>query len=67
MTEKRTIEEIIENALNYHLEQCCINIKDELQESELTLSDEQILRLADQFYTILHRQNAKVIVTGDGK
>ncbi len=64
---KKTKNEIIDNALNYHLEQCCINIKDELQESEITLTDAEILTLADKFYIILHRQNAKVIVTGDGK
>ena len=45
----------------------CVNIFETLQESEITLISDDILRLADRFYEVLDRQNNKVIVTGDGK
>lgn len=65
MTEK-TKEQILQDAFD-EIEIACINIKDELQANEITLIDLEILRLADKFFEVLHKQNSKVIVTGDGK
>lgn len=66
MTEKKTKDQIIEDA-NQEIEMACVNIFENLQENEITLISEDILRLADQFYKVLDSQNNKVIVTGDGK
>lgn len=66
MTEKKTKSEILED-VDQEQEMCCINIFETLQANEITLTDEEILRFADEFYRKLHIQNSKVIVTGDGK
>jgi len=66
MTEKKTKDQIIEDA-NQEIEMACVNIFENLQENEITLISEDILRLADQFYKVLDSQNNRVIVTGDGK
>ena len=66
MKEKKTKEEILED-IEQEMENCCANVFHNLQANEVTLKDAEILHLADKFYTILHRQNDKVIVTGDGK
>lgn len=66
MSEKRTKDQIILDA-HLQIEMACVNIFETLQESEITLISDDILRLADRFYEVLDRQNNKVIVTGDGK
>jgi histidyl-tRNA synthetase len=66
MKEKRTKNEILED-IDQEQEMCCINIFENLQANEITLTDAEILSFADEFYRKLHIQNAKVIVTGDGK
>lgn len=66
MTEIKTKEQILQEAFE-EIEIACINIKDVLQASEVTLIDLEILSLADKFFEVLHKQNSKVIVTGDGK
>ncbi len=66
MSEKRTKDQIILDA-HLEIEMACVNIFETLQESEITLISDDILRLADRFYEVLDRQNNKVIVTGDGK
>lgn len=66
MTEKKTKNEILED-IDEEQEMCCINIFENLQANEITLTDAEILSFADEFYRKLHIQNGKVIVTGDGK
>lgn len=66
MKEKKTKEEILQD-IDQEQENCCINIFENLQANEITLTCEEILRFADEFYKKLDRQNNKVIVTGDGK
>jgi len=66
LSEKRTKDQIILDA-HLQIEMACVNIFETLQESEITLISDDILRLADRFYEVLDRQNNKVIVTGDGK
>lgn len=66
MTEKKTKEEILHD-VDQEQENCCVNIFENLQANEITLTDAEILHFADEFYRKLHIQNAKVIVTGDGK
>lgn len=66
MTEKKTKKQILED-IDFTMEECCITIFENLQANEITLSGEEILRSADQFYKKLDHQNNKVIVTGDGK
>lgn len=66
MNEKKTKEEILLD-IDQELEQCCINIFENLQANEVLLLDAEILSFADEFYKKLDRQNNKVIVTGDGK
>ena len=66
MSEKRTKDQLILDA-HLQIEMACVNIFETLQENEITLISEDILRLADRFYEVLDRQNNKVIVTGDGK
>lgn len=66
MKEKKTKEEILQD-IDQELEQCCINIFENLQTNEILLLDAEILSFADEFYKKLDHQNNKVIVTGDGK
>lgn len=66
MTKQKTKEQILQEAFK-EIKIACINIKDALQASEVTLIDLEILRLADKFFEVLHKQNSKIIVTGDGK
>ena len=66
MSEKKSKEEILED-IDQYMEECCINIFENLQANEVTLNGEEILRSADEFYKKLDHQNNKVIVTGDGK
>jgi hypothetical protein len=66
MREQKSKKEILED-VDLEIEQCCINIFENLQANEITLTCEEILRSADEFYKKLDRQNNKVIVTGDGK
>lgn len=66
MTEKKTKEEVLQD-IDQEFEQCCINIFENLQANEITLTDAEILSFADEAYRKLHKQNSKVIVTGDGK
>jgi len=66
MTEKKSKKEILED-IDQFMEECCINIFENLQSNEVTLNGEEILRSADEFYKKLDHQNNKVIVTGDGK
>lgn len=66
LKEKKTKEKILQD-VDQEQENCCINIFMNLQENEVTLTDAEILHFADEFYRKLHIQNAKVIVTGDGK
>lgn len=66
LTEKKTKEQILQD-IDQNMEECCINIFENLQANEITLDGEEILRSADEFYKKLDRQNNKVIVTGDGK
>ncbi len=66
MEKKKTKNEILEDT-DQNIEECCINIFENLQANEITLNGEEILRLADEFYKKLDHQNNKVIVTGDGK
>jgi len=64
--EKKTKDEINED-IKQELENCCINIFENLQANEIVLDGSEVLSFADEFYKILDRQNNKVIVTGDGK
>lgn len=66
LTEKKTKEQILFD-IDQEMEQCCINIFENLQANEITLTCEEILHSADEFYKKLDHQNNKVIVTGDGK
>ena len=66
MSKEKTKEEILQDAFE-EIEVACINIKDNLQANEVVLIDHDILSLADRFFAVLHKQNSKVIVTGDGK
>jgi len=66
LKEKKTKKEILED-IDLEMEQCCNFIFERLQANEITLTCEEILQSADEFYKKLDRQNNKVIVTGDGK
>jgi len=66
MTEKKTKEEILHD-IDQEFENCCINIFNNLQANEITLTGTEIWKLIDDFKLKLDRQNNKVIVTGDGK
>jgi len=66
MTEKKTKEQILQD-IDQYIEECCINIFENLQANEITLNGKEILDSADEFWRKLDRQNNKVIVTGDGK
>lgn len=66
MKEKKTKEQILQD-IDQDMEECCIRIFENLQANEITLTCEEILRSADEFYKKLDHQNNKVIVTGDGK
>ncbi len=66
MKEKKTKEQILED-IDQNMEECCIRIFENLQANEITLTCEEILGSADEFYKKLDHQNNKVIVTGDGK
>ncbi len=66
MSEKKTKVEIL-NDIDQDLEQCCINIHDNLQANEETLTGTEVWKITDEFFIKLNRQNEKVIVTGDGK
>ncbi len=66
MTEKKSKEEILED-IDQQIEECCINIFENLQKNEITLLGSEILDFSNAFYKKLDHQNNKVIVTGDGK
>jgi len=66
LNEKKTKEEILQD-IDQEIEQCCINIFQNLQANEITLKGFEILDSANEFHKKLDRQNNKVIVTGDGK
>lgn len=66
MVDKKTKEEILEE-IDQATEMCCVDIFENLQANEITLTGEEILHSADEFFKKLDRQNNKVIVTGDGK